>query len=99
MCRNIVGRLPHANRFSAALNLSCNRTHLKVCARKLRPKQPTIPCPHFIYCMRTTVRSRKQMWKMFRRFDVTFGPAVTFEPCVDDYKLETMTLLMGMNMS
>ena len=50
--------------------------------------------------MRTTVRSRKQMWKMFRRFDVTFGPAVTFEPCVCvDYKLETMTLLMGMNMS
>ena len=40
------------------------------------------------------------MWKMFRRFDVTFGPAVTFEPCVCvDYKLETMTLLMGMNMS
>ena len=42
------------------------------------------------YCSkRTTVRSQKQMWKVFRRL----------EPCGDDYKLETMTLLMGMNMS
>ena len=67
---------------------------------KTPPKATDNPMsPFYYYCMRTTVGSRKQMWKMFRRFDVTFGPAVTFEPCVDDYKLETMTLLMGMNMS
>ena len=66
---------------------------------KTPPKATDNPMSPFYYCMRTTVRSRKQMWKIFRRFDVTFGPAVTFEPCVDDYKLETMTLLMGMNMS
>ena len=67
---------------------------------EIPPKATDNPMsPFYYYCMRTTVRSRKQMWKMFRRFDVTFGRAVTFEPCVDDYKLETMTLLMGMNMS